>query len=140
MKKSVIRLTESDLHRVVKESVNRILNETDYTLRNSLPRDLNGELLRIGDKVVYYNRTGNYNEIPYRVGGTIKDIKRLDDGEGDGFSITIMVKRGNPKRTFTLSTEHPRHDIEKYKDDNREYTGNHDDLTKKITGTLFPGN
>ena len=27
--KKVIRLTESDLHRIVKESVNRILNESD---------------------------------------------------------------------------------------------------------------
>lgn len=29
MNKKVIRLTESDLHRIVKESVNRILNETN---------------------------------------------------------------------------------------------------------------
>ena len=30
MKKQVIRLTESDLHRIIKESVNRILKEEDY--------------------------------------------------------------------------------------------------------------
>jgi len=30
MKKKLIRLTESDLHRIVKESVNRILNEVEY--------------------------------------------------------------------------------------------------------------
>ena len=29
MKKQVIRLTESDLHRIIKESVKRILRETD---------------------------------------------------------------------------------------------------------------
>ena len=30
MSKRIIRLTESDLHRIVKESVNRILKENDY--------------------------------------------------------------------------------------------------------------
>ena len=28
--KKIVRLTESDLHRIIKESVNRIINESDY--------------------------------------------------------------------------------------------------------------
>ena len=35
MDKKLIRLTESDLHRIVKESVNRILNEVKYGLENA---------------------------------------------------------------------------------------------------------
>ena len=42
MNKKVIRLTESDLHRVVKESVNRILNEIDLT--NKQIRNITGIL------------------------------------------------------------------------------------------------
>ena len=30
MNKKVIRLTESDLHRIVKESVNKVLTEVDW--------------------------------------------------------------------------------------------------------------
>ena len=33
MNKKLIRLTESDLHRIVRESVNRVLNEMDYDSR-----------------------------------------------------------------------------------------------------------
>lgn len=33
MNKKLIRLTESDLHRIVKESVNRILNEIGDTVK-----------------------------------------------------------------------------------------------------------
>ena len=132
-----IRLRESELRRMISESVRRVLTETDYTLRNSLPRDLNGELLRVGDKVVYYNRTGNYDEIPYRVGGTISEIKSLDNDEGDGFLVTILIKKGKPVRTFKFSTIWSSHDIEK---DNGTgvYNGFHDDLTKKVTKVLYP--
>ena len=28
--KKIVRLTESDLHRIIKESVNRIIKESDY--------------------------------------------------------------------------------------------------------------
>ena len=35
MAKKLIRLTESDLHRIVKESVNRVLNETSFNLAQS---------------------------------------------------------------------------------------------------------
>ena len=28
--KKIVRLTESDLHRIIKESVNKIINESDY--------------------------------------------------------------------------------------------------------------
>jgi hypothetical protein len=34
MNKKLIRLTESDLHRIVKESVNRILREASYNINS----------------------------------------------------------------------------------------------------------
>ena len=38
MNKKLIRLTESDLHRIVKESVNRIINENDNSGRPTLEK------------------------------------------------------------------------------------------------------
>ncbi len=130
MNKKLIRLTESDLHRIVKESVQRVLNEAyDYSLRNTLPRDINGIPLRVGDKVTYYNRTGNYDTIPYRIGGTIENIEKTD--EGDGFVVTIQTKKRG-----TISTEWAKHDVEK---DNSSGVSHHtDDLTRQITHVLFP--
>jgi hypothetical protein len=39
MNKKLIRLTESDLHRIVKESVNRILNEVSWTDSEGITHD-----------------------------------------------------------------------------------------------------
>ena len=39
MNKKLIRLTESDLHRIVKESVNRVLNEAYRDPFNFFPDD-----------------------------------------------------------------------------------------------------
>ena len=36
MNKKLIRLTESDLHRIVKQSVNRVLKESSYDYMNTL--------------------------------------------------------------------------------------------------------
>lgn len=130
MNKKLIRLTESDLHIIVKESVQKVLNEAyDYSLRNALPRDLNGIVLRVGDKVTYYNRSGNYDTIPYKIGGTIDNIEKTD--EGDGFIVTIQTKKCG-----RISTEWAKHDIEK--DNNSNISHHTDDLSKQITNVLFP--
>jgi hypothetical protein len=43
--KKIIRLTESDLHRIVKESVNRIIKETNWSnAYDDDPRGPNGRL------------------------------------------------------------------------------------------------
>ena len=132
MNKRLIRLTEGDLHRIVKESVNKILSEAyDYSLRNTLPRDLNGIALRVGDIVTYYNRTGNYDTIPYRIGGTIENIEKTD--EGDGFVITIQTKKCG-----IISTEWAKHDVEK--NNNSNVSHHTDDLSRQITNVLFPKN
>jgi hypothetical protein len=48
-KKQVIRLTEDDLHRIIKESVNRILKEGNFVDNESLSYDeLYNHFLRLG--------------------------------------------------------------------------------------------
>lgn len=45
MNKKLIRLTESDLHRIVKESVNRVLNESYYNSSDSRFNNLASRLM-----------------------------------------------------------------------------------------------
>jgi len=49
MNKKLIRLTESDLHKIVKESVNRILNERVHNLH---PDEINDDFLMIGKVLI----------------------------------------------------------------------------------------
>ena len=59
MNKKLIRLTESDLHRIVRESVNRVLNET-YTAGVQV-RPYTNNVLQIivgGEAVAYADATG----------------------------------------------------------------------------------
>ena len=65
MKKQVIRLTEGDLHRIIKESVNRILSEDVFNNNNmSMPvfeiENINNmELNKIEGDVAIFNASGN---------------------------------------------------------------------------------
>ena len=44
MNKKLIRLTENDLHRIVKESVNRLLNEAHYDAKDYRRRKMRSKL------------------------------------------------------------------------------------------------
>lgn len=58
MKKQVIRLTESDLHKIIKESVKQILKEGKHYSYSCLPN--------LNTKVVEYVKTKHPNEVlPY---------------------------------------------------------------------------
>lgn len=65
MKKQIIRLTEGDLHRIIKESVNRILKEDVFNNNNmSMPvfeiENINNiELNEIEGDVAIFNASGN---------------------------------------------------------------------------------
>ena len=65
MKKQIIRLTEGDLHRIIKESVNRILKEDVFNNNNmSMPvfeiENINNiELNNIEGDVAIFNASGN---------------------------------------------------------------------------------
>lgn len=61
MKKQLIRLTESDLHRIVKEAVNTILNEEDF-------HDEESEIMdgwrKAREEREFYNEFGNQSQYP----------------------------------------------------------------------------
>lgn len=122
--------TESIINKAITDSIRMVINEAyDYSLRKTFPRDVNGIALRVGDKVTYYNRTGNYDTTPYRIGGTIENIEKTD--EGDGFIVTIQTKKRG-----TISTQWANHDVEKYNGSGISH--NTDDLTRQATNVLFP--
>ena len=71
MNKKLIRLTESDLHKIVKESVNRIIKEEGYYDDRMRYENSYRECLRLLDKaksaiITDYSRDTSYNETdPY---------------------------------------------------------------------------
>ena len=68
MNKKLIRLTESDLHRVVKESVNKVLNEVMYngkSLHGNNPDDWKYMADVRGDEAHYDSL---YGKVAYEVG------------------------------------------------------------------------
>ena len=67
MAKALIRLTEEDLHRIVKESVNRILREEYYRTRN------------LDDPSEYYDDEGNFRNTPYSYDAMFDNAKSLED-------------------------------------------------------------
>ena len=81
MNKKLIRLTESDLHRIVKESVNKILNEIDwiddYKLRGVDSTPYTGEFMRDTRNAAhgYVNNSANMPNPNYD-----------DAGEGDYYA------------------------------------------------------
>ena len=81
MNKKLIRLTESDLHRIVKESVQKILNEGffDKFYQGNIPQDdtqsnsqfINGQ---VPEKYIYNTiRQACYDASPYNI-DNIKDV------------------------------------------------------------------
>ena len=107
MNKKVIRLTEQDLHKIINESVNKILNEVYGNLKGQdSPRDVNDEPFEIGDKVKFYdNAVTGYNRQSVQY-GTIESIEPTD--EGQGYEVVIITSKGEKLRTVT-----PMMDIEK---------------------------
>ena len=82
MNKKLIRLTESDLHNIVKESVNRVLNETDAYSYNGIEYR-NNILKKYNDQI---ERENNYKENLIR----FKEAYKLVSSE---YSIIKTLKR-----------------------------------------------
>ena len=78
--KKLIRLTESDLHRIVRESVNKVLNERiiqigddDYEDGKKMKRNVPNTKGRMGqNQQVKHNPTPNANGISYYNGRAIE--------------------------------------------------------------------
>lgn len=65
MGKKLIRLTESDLHRIVKESVNRVLNEVQFggeSLHGNNPGDWAAMRYLRTDRIAHENNAGLYDD------------------------------------------------------------------------------
>jgi hypothetical protein len=73
--KQIIRLTESDLHRLVKESVNRVLNEGTIanlkTLTRSLPNKKPGEPLYDIPRHIINKEKNNIQVAKYKIGDKV---------------------------------------------------------------------
>ena len=91
-----IRLTESDLHRIVKESVKRVLRESDGYMKwskrvfDEFVHDiLHGTILRKGyirtfDEVnIHYGFSSDKKELYLRLADGYQDALALDDLEND---------------------------------------------------------
>lgn len=91
MNKKLIRLTESDLHRIVKESVNRVLKENNRRTKRMIREfddydeydvfedeeyvDKKGHPIRIGSQVIWYD--------PEKSARDLKRVWTVDDMRGD---------------------------------------------------------
>lgn len=91
MNKKLIRLTEGDLHRIVKESVNRVLKESNRRTKRMIREfddydnydefedeefiDKKGHPIRIGSQVIWYD--------PEKSARDLKRVWTVDDMEGD---------------------------------------------------------
>lgn len=68
--KQRITLTEADIHKIIKESINAIIMESIY----DAPTDINGTTINIGDILEYNNTSQNM-----RIRGIVRNI-RMDGG------------------------------------------------------------
>ena len=84
MKKKVLRLTESDLHNIIKESVNTILNEISYNTVSSAVNKM--------DDLVQYNRADELGK-KYNDKYTILD-NRPYDSKNSWWEIKPFVRSG----------------------------------------------
>lgn len=87
--KKRIRLTESDIHRIVKESVRRVLNEGDidnYRRQMSFKK----EVLAFLEKLGYEKWSNMYDDNEWVVAVSINDysdIRKIEDMVGRKFGI-----------------------------------------------------
>lgn len=88
MKKKKIRLKESDLHRIIKESVNKVLKEGNRRTKRMIREfdehdvfedeeyvDKKGHPIRIGSQVIWYD--------PEKSARDLKRVWTVDDMRGD---------------------------------------------------------
>ena len=113
MEKQIIRLTESDLHQIVKESVNKILTELDWKTYASAAKkrpeqgeDNKAEQLaqfatdRFNDKFGHDELDGTYDENVYALPGAVS-ISLEAEGDSSSFAadddpdfFTMYVNNG----------------------------------------------
>ena len=98
MNKKLIKLTESDLHRIVKESVNRILKEDDST-----PDIYNNRSMFASLMYETMSKMNDINEILFftALNGRINEFKILSNEEKDRLvQIADMANRLNSNMAY----------------------------------------
>lgn len=102
MGKQIIRLTESELHQMVKESVNKILTELDWkTYMNAAKKSYEDGPM--------FQTYANPNESPKRNERSRRFAKAAEDALNRDYGYDKTYKSGN-KGSLSFSTPHDRHD------------------------------
>ena len=102
MNKKIIRLTESDLHKIVKESVNRILNERIHNLH---PDEINDDFF---DDWKGFDSRDDYKKM------TDYDPKLSIRGDVDKFGTTIGKQNGEALSYYDyFDRQHPNRELDK---------------------------
>ena len=102
MNKKLIRLTESDLHRIVKESVNRVLRESNYeygkTIRHipnqetPIPYDPTDSIMRVAREFLDFKKTNPelikslFHPDYFRDDGYMDELKNAEKELGMAFA------------------------------------------------------
>ena len=114
MNKKLVRLTESDLHKIVKESVNQVLTELDWkTYMNAADKSY--------ERGPMFQTYVNPNESPKRNERSRRFAKAAEDTLNRDFGYNRTYKSGN-KGSLRFSTPHDRPDYQY--DDDMGYTNN----------------
>lgn len=112
--KKKIRLTESDLHRIVKESVNRIIKESTHNSREMLREwEDDDDLMFVIDDLCCGKHIQKAEKIITKKFGVKYDDGGIDDGIGDGVYLRYRsysfdngkknIKLYYPDDTFIVS-------------------------------------
>ena len=111
MNKKLIRLTESDLHRIVKESVNKVMKESSYdSMGNFDPESHNNDLrARLTDEI------GNFHEDMNNTMTTLDRIAQLSTDEEIKRRVRVVInallQAGREMRSVTQLIQANRWDV-----------------------------
>ena len=109
MNKKLIRLTESDLHRIIKESVGKILNESKEEDRTYIEYDGIKFLLSMNGEDMYIEYTENDRWVlaGYYANEKLwvvqENFRKEEVGEGEDDILTIAKTKSMPEALHQLS-------------------------------------
>ena len=131
MNKKLIRLTESDLHKIVKESVNKVLTELDWKTYASAANKSNRRYFENGHNKKDLGRVGKFSDAAVKAfkekyPEVVNQTDRKFDPYCDGYGMGYKAEHTKPAYgggTFTTGNEeyygrnvdsdYPYNDIEK---------------------------
>lgn len=120
MKKQIVRLTESDLHRIIKESVNKIINESGYVSMKHSGHNLD-DFLDDNDFMTIVNRVAEMygiedfdandqeylNDIEMDIAKVIKDFVEDEAVDNFGYKYGTTNYRSVASNVIEYIQSHP---------------------------------